>query len=242
MLETTTKTETGKELKLWLEGKEMKATLEGLLEGNEVYRKEYQGFDVIDCGTAIIKGQKVTAVIKVNDDIKDFLNKAEKKIEKQEEAERNSELMIEIIETSRSSAWTIQDLVLDPQEKLLSEEQEEQLELLRSLLGEVALFAGAGKHIKANKLPVKLGETYTLTEIMEMLKDTEEYKAKVESEKKQREDEERAFEVAKETGEDVKLRTYSVECNDPNEECSMDIITVYATPEGKKRSTRTHTY
>lgn len=50
------------------------------------------------------------------------------------------------------------------------------------------------------------------------------------------------FAEAKRTGNGVILESYPVECNDPNEECSCDIITVYAMPDGSTKSNRSHTY
>jgi len=56
---------------------------------------------------------------------------------------------------------------------------------------------------------------------------------------KQREEK---FAEAKRTGNGVILESYPVECDDPDEECSCDIITVYAMPDGTEKSNRSHTY
>lgn len=50
------------------------------------------------------------------------------------------------------------------------------------------------------------------------------------------------FETAKQTGVKQVIETYSVECNDPDEECDIDIITVWAMPDGTKKETRSHTW
>ena len=50
------------------------------------------------------------------------------------------------------------------------------------------------------------------------------------------------FEKAKDTGEKQQLNKFTVPCNDPKEECDVDIITVYATPDGKVETVRNHTW
>lgn len=47
---------------------------------------------------------------------------------------------------------------------------------------------------------------------------------------------------AKETGEKVEIRHYTTECHDPNEECSLDIATEWAMPDGSTRITYQHTW
>lgn len=72
-------------------------------------------------------------------------------------------------------------------------------------------------------------------------------KAYEEHMQKQAKKEERKKEIealygeAKRTGQKVKLYTYTDECRDKSEECSLDIITVYAMPDGTKSETRSHT-
>jgi hypothetical protein len=50
------------------------------------------------------------------------------------------------------------------------------------------------------------------------------------------------FAKAAETGEKQELERHTDDCNDPSEECNMDIITVWAMPDGTKTTTRTHTW
>lgn len=50
------------------------------------------------------------------------------------------------------------------------------------------------------------------------------------------------FEKAKVAGEKQVLETYPVECNDPDESCDIDIVTVYAMPDGTTKKTRSHTW
>ena len=243
MLEIETTTEKGKNLKLWLEEKEMKATLEGLTKNKKAYEKEKNGYKCIHCGTAEHPktGKKINALVKINDDIKEFLKKFKQEIEELRERERQEELTFEVIETSNSGAWVTQDLLVVPGEKLLSDEQQEKIWELENTLGIQQRFAGASKEIKAKELPVEKGETYTLTEIMEMLTKTKSYKRKEESEQKEKQKYEEAEKEARKTGENVVMDRFSVECNDSNEECNTDIITVYMTPSGKTEEVRNHT-
>ena len=50
------------------------------------------------------------------------------------------------------------------------------------------------------------------------------------------------FETAKETGKKQVLKSWMEECNDPKEECSTDSVTLWAMPDGSKKTTRTHTW
>ena len=245
MLEIKTTTETGKDLKLWLdeEEKEMKATLKGLTKNEKAYEKEENGYKYIHCGIAEHpkNGKKINALVKINDDIKEFLKKAKNKIEELKERKRQEELTFEVIETSNSGAWVTQDLLLVPEEKLLSDEQQEKIWELENILGIQQRFAGASKEIKAKELFVEKGETYTLTEIMRMIKETNSHKAKIEVEIAEEERINEAKKEARKTGENVKVNSYTVPCNDSNEECNTDIITIYMTPSGKTEEVRNHT-
>ena len=50
------------------------------------------------------------------------------------------------------------------------------------------------------------------------------------------------FDEAAITGQPVVLQSYATDCNDPKEECSTDIVTVYAMPDGTTKTTRQHTW
>lgn len=50
------------------------------------------------------------------------------------------------------------------------------------------------------------------------------------------------FDRARETGEPVELYKYTDECNNPREECNLDIIYGYAMPDGTVKEKRIHTY
>jgi hypothetical protein len=50
------------------------------------------------------------------------------------------------------------------------------------------------------------------------------------------------FAEAKETGKPVKLESHPVECNNPEEECSCDLIATFALPDGTTKTKRIHCY
>jgi hypothetical protein len=53
---------------------------------------------------------------------------------------------------------------------------------------------------------------------------------------------EEIFTKARETGEKQILSSTMCECNDKSEECSTDIVTVYAMPDGTTKTNRQHTW
>ena len=55
-------------------------------------------------------------------------------------------------------------------------------------------------------------------------------------------EEARKFEQAKVENKPVLLERYNTNCNDPKEECDIDIIHVYAMPDGSKKMERKHTW
>ena len=50
------------------------------------------------------------------------------------------------------------------------------------------------------------------------------------------------FATAKETGKKQYINHYMADCNDPREECSTDVVTVYAMPDGTTKTERQHTW
>jgi hypothetical protein len=50
------------------------------------------------------------------------------------------------------------------------------------------------------------------------------------------------FERARETGRPVLLAQWTEPCNDPREECSLDIVQQYAMPDGSVKTERNHTW
>ncbi len=50
------------------------------------------------------------------------------------------------------------------------------------------------------------------------------------------------FVAAQATGKRQELEHFCADCNDPHEECSTDVVTVWAMPDGTKKTTRVHTW
>jgi len=50
------------------------------------------------------------------------------------------------------------------------------------------------------------------------------------------------FATAKETGKKQYIKHYMADCNDPREECSLDVVTIYAMPDGTTKTERQHTW
>jgi hypothetical protein len=80
----------------------------------------------------------------------------------------------------------------------------------------------------------KLAEIVAAREVKTAQKAEAENTAKAELEAK--------YAEAKSTGKPVEIRRFMDDCNDPNEECSSDIVTVYAMPNGGTKSERQHTW
>lgn len=66
--------------------------------------------------------------------------------------------------------------------------------------------------------------------------------AKVKQESKEVEELAEKFALAKRTGEKVLIKSYSEECDDPNEDCDVDNVSVYAMPNGEHKIVRNHTW
>ena len=65
---------------------------------------------------------------------------------------------------------------------------------------------------------------------------------KIANEKQETVRAEKIFMAAKETGKKQVLKSFSIECTDPQEECNTDIVTVWAMPDGSKTETKIHTW
>lgn len=59
---------------------------------------------------------------------------------------------------------------------------------------------------------------------------------------KKKEEVQKLFELAKETGEKQEITRWTEPCNNPNEECNLDSIVLYAMPDGSKKKERYHTW
>jgi len=93
----------------------------------------------------------------------------------------------------------------------------------------------------ALKFYMTYGEFKKLIEAAKQKEAEIEKKRQEEVEKKQKEIDEK-FKQARETGEKVELERWHENCNDPSEECSLDIVILYAMPDGSTKTERVHTY
>ena len=66
--------------------------------------------------------------------------------------------------------------------------------------------------------------------------------AKKQAEEKKEAERKAIFDKAKETGKKQLLKKWSEPCNDPNEECDVDMIYEYAMPNGTVKGERQHTW
>lgn len=116
-----------------------------------------------------------------------------------------------------------------------------------------------GKYVFSEDLLDYLTETdwgdYTITTYYEMTinellevynkannRKIESDKKEKEKEEKERKEREAIFEKARVTGEKQVLSKILCDCNDPYEECNLDIIYLYALPNGETEEVRTHTW
>ena len=85
-----------------------------------------------------------------------------------------------------------------------------------------------------------LGKSFTYPQAIEYMRPAKEAKAKKTAEAETRRQEK--FVEAKKIGKRVEISPYATECDDPNEECNLDIITRWAMPDGTEKTTRGHTW
>lgn len=84
------------------------------------------------------------------------------------------------------------------------------------------------------------GTEFTYRQAQEFIRPRKEAEAKKQAEKEA--EEQKKFQEAKETGKPVELHRFVTDCNDPSQECSTDIVIVYAMPDGTTTEERIHTY
>ncbi len=242
MKKLITETQKGTKITLELDEKEMKITAGDLFSNRSFHKMDYQGQTVLNAGNKEIGGKTQRLLTPINEEMEEWIGKAEKEIKKLKEQEKQEPVIFKVVKT-QNSGWTPNWNVLEVEDKLLSDEQFEKIQELRNILGEKQLFAGATKHIDVDDLPVEEGEEYTLEEIIELCEQhSKKWQQAKKNEKEEEEHYEKCLTEARETGENIVLNTYMVECSEPNEECSTDVITVYVTPSGRTKKERTHTY
>lgn len=106
-------------------------------------------------------------------------------------------------------------------------------------LGLARYVDGWGYHVKPDVVKA-LGETFTYAEAAELARPTLEAeaakKAAAEAVRQAK------FDEARKTGEPVLIEKWTEPCNDPREECSLDICCQYAMPDGRTETRRQHTW
>ncbi len=111
-------------------------------------------------------------------------------------------------------------------------------ELLEEL-GLAEMVAGWG-HLVDHRAVKALGNEFTYQQAVEYTQPARE--AKEQTEAKKTAERQAKFDEARETGKSVLLQKWTEPCNDPKEECSLDIVRVYAMPDGTQKVERVHTY
>lgn len=112
---------------------------------------------------------------------------------------------------------------------------------IEKVLGRKADEVDFDDYVHTFRYEMTFGEYKKLAELADR-KVKEAEQKKLEKEKAEKERIEKLFEKARETRKPQIIEQYPVECNDPNEECSIDIVTVYAMPDGTRKITRHHTW
>ncbi len=106
-------------------------------------------------------------------------------------------------------------------------------------LGLAEYVDGWGYHV-ADAAVKALGKEFTYSQAVEFTRPAREaaeaQKAAADQERKAK------FERARETGRPVLLAQWTEPCNDPREECSLDIVQQYVMPDGSVKTERNHTW
>lgn len=89
-----------------------------------------------------------------------------------------------------------------------------------------------------------LGTEFTYPQVLAIMTPKNEKAAadKAAAEKNEQERIEKIFATAKETGKNQVITKWTEECNDPDEECNVDIMYKYAKPDGSTYIQRVHSY
>ena len=88
----------------------------------------------------------------------------------------------------------------------------------------------------------KLNELRKAVLKLEAEKTTKEKASRKAQKEAQRKAREKLFRQAAETDKPVILHQYQAPCNNPNEECDVDDVVVYAMPDGSTKTVRNHSW
>jgi len=195
----------------------------------------------------------------------------QEKHEAEKQAKLNEELILTVEEIeyqtgTHRTKYTVSARALNPSkaERHWDEDEQKIMDALRRDLGASNDLPNAeGDDDNENPFQdVEDGTTFTVDEAAAQVEGVEETLAKIDAELER----EKAWETlvadyptlrgtnadpetvresldeAAESGERVQVASGTASCSDPNEECSLDRLTYYATPSGEIDVTRTHTY
>lgn len=203
------------------------------------FRKVEQGGRVVLRGQLpiIIGGKRVNPCVPVTPEIEAWMALEEARVE---EAKRRAEEAIRQEEEAIRSGVALISLRYSEGEYLSGWRVESQIgaELLITL-GLAQEVEGWGIYVPPRVVQA-LGENISYPQAVLMVQPQREREAIAAAEKAAREA--ATFAEAKATGSPVVLRCYTTDCDDPNEECDVDIVTESAMPDGSVRRTRTHTW
>jgi hypothetical protein len=107
------------------------------------------------------------------------------------------------------------------------------------VLGLAHYVSGWGYHVR-DEVVKTLGSSFTHAQAVEYSRPAR--MAKVQAAYRAKADRQAKFDEAARTGHKALLDQYTDDCNDPKEECSLDIVTVYAMPDGSTQTHRSHTW
>ena len=106
-------------------------------------------------------------------------------------------------------------------------------------IGFVKYVSGWGYHISDDAIKT-LGQEFNYPAAVEYMRPATEA-AEAKKAKEQAELQVK-FGEAKAIGKPVLIKSYMAECNDPREECSTDVVSIYAMPDGSRSTERQHTW
>lgn len=195
---------------------------------------------------------KMKSLVLTDSSAKDATKKAKEILEKieQEEAKKAFENLSDDIKITMIFATDFTTVVCEDETagkheffKMTAESIHKYLNTdeIENTLGRKADEVDFGDYVHKFRYEMAFGEYKRLAELAEMKAQEAEQK-KLEKEKAEKERIEKLFEKARETGEKQVIVQYSVPCNVPEEDCDIDIVTVYAMPDGTRKTERHHTW
>lgn len=190
------------------------------INGQATQRTTYKGVDSLHTVQKDEKGkpkQNVYIPIETTDGLKKFLQEWE------QECKERRDAMVHVVVPTLGSIKTI-----DVDGRKSDEE----------------ILENCGHFIEKSLAPELKDPEGAFLEALEEAREkkAEKKRRKREQKEKERAEYEEAHLEAQKTGEPVLLKSYSIPCRDPREECNLDIVHVYVHPNGEKKENITHTW